>query len=76
MIVIIIPAKGSRGINGHRMMSSKLKMPPMTMMTVPAISSKKREKKPTTREISLSKNMWNFKSKEAELEAVLAEICR
>ena len=76
VIVITIPAIGSKGINGHKTISAKLKMPPIMMIRVPAISRKRREKNPIIRETSLSKNIWNLTSREAEPEAAPAKICR
>ena len=76
VIVIIMPTIGSKGINGHRIISIKLKIPPKIIIRVPAMSRKRREKKPIMRETSLSKNIWNLMSREAEPEAAPAEICR
>ena len=76
VIVKMIPSMGSIGINGHRTISMILKMPPITMMAVPAINKIRRETKPTARETSLSKNIWNLRSNEAEFVAELAEIWR
>ena len=53
----IMPAIGRSGKNGQRIIRSKLKMPPMIIITVPAIRSTRREKNPMIRETSLSKNM-------------------
>ena len=74
VIVKMMPIIGSIGISGQRIMSIILKMPPITMMAVPAINKTRRETKPTAREINLSKNMWNLRFNDAEFDAELAEI--
>ena len=74
VMVRIMPTMGSSGIKGQRIISSKLKIPPIIIMMVPAMSNNNREINPMTRDTSLSRNMWNLRSREAELEAVLAEI--
>ena len=70
------PIMGSMGMMGQRMIRTRLQIPPTMMMKVPAISRIRREKKPTTRETSLSMNMWNLASREADVAAVSAEIWR
>ena len=75
-ILRTIPMIGSMGMIGQRIMRIKLAMPPTTMIRVPAKSRTSLDKKPIKRETRRSKNMWNLRSNDAELEAVSAEIWR
>ena len=76
MMVKMIPAIGSNGIIGQRMINMRLTMPPIIITNVPARSKIKRETNPTQREIKRSMNMRNLTSSEEVPEAVSAEIWR
>jgi hypothetical protein len=73
-IVMITPANGRSGMNGQRRISRRLNALLARMITVPVISSTKREKNPMMRETSRSINMWNLRSREELAPAVSAEI--
>ena len=73
-ILRTIPMIGSMGMIGQRMIRIKLAIPPTMMISVPAKSKMSLDKKPIKRETRRSKNMWNLRSNDAELEAVSAEI--
>lgn len=73
-ILRTIPTIGNMGMIGQRMIRIKLAIPPTMMIRVPAKSKMSLDKKPIKRETRRSKNMWNLRSNDAELEAVSAEI--
>lgn len=53
----IMPAIGASGMSGHKMMRMRLMMPLKMIMMTPAMSKKRRETKPTVREMRRSKNI-------------------
>ena len=57
MIVRTTPMIGVRGINGHRMIITKLIVPPSIIVIQPANSNISLEKKPTMRETRRSINI-------------------
>ena len=56
-IVRIMPAMGSKGMIGHKMISTRLATPLRIIRTVPVMSKIKREIKPMKRETKRSRNM-------------------
>ena len=56
-IVRAIPARGRRGIKGQRIRRTRLRMPPIIIMMVPAIRRMRRETKPMRRETKRSINI-------------------
>ena len=53
----IMPAIGASGMSGHKMMRMRLMKPLKMIMMTPAMSKKRRETKPTVREMRRSKNI-------------------
>ena len=74
MMVRMMPTTGRSGMKGQRMIKTRLMMPPSIIIRVPAISRKRRVKKPTMRETRRSINMWNLSSRDELALAVAAEI--
>lgn len=69
-----MPAIGIHGISGQITMVMNPRMPLAMMIIKPVIRMRRRETKPTQREIERSMKAWNFKSREASLDALPAEI--
>ena len=73
-MVRTMPAIGTRGISGQRIMRARLKIPPTIIMMQPTMRRISLEKKPTIRETRRSINMWNLRSREESAPAEAAEI--
>ncbi len=76
VMVRIIPTMGMHGTSGQIIMVMSPRMPLAIMIMTPVMRMRKREKKPTKREMERSIKAWNFESREASLDALPAEICR
>ena len=63
-------------MSGQRIISKRPRIPLTTMINKPMTRRMRREEKPIIREIKRSINIWNFKSSEASVPAVSAEIWR
>ena len=71
-----MPTIGRQGMKGQIMIVAIPRTPLTTIIIKPTIRMSRRETKPTQREMKRSTKAWNFRSREALLDVLPAEICR